>query len=98
MTPGTGEFSPTGSMSGPRAIHAATLLASGKVLITGGEIQGGSLASAELYDPHTGSFSSTGSMLHARWGQTATLLASGEVLIMGGGGAGMLPPPELYTP
>ena len=96
--PGTGAFSPTGSMSGPRVGHAATLLASGKVLITGNEIHVGSAASAELYDPATGSFTSTGPMLKARWRQTATMLASGKVLIMGGGAVVTPPPAELYTP
>jgi hypothetical protein len=34
--PATGEFSPTGSMATPRSQHTATVLADGRVLITGG--------------------------------------------------------------
>ena len=81
--PLTGTFSATGSMSQARASHTATLLATGKVLITGG---GGfaALASAELYDPATGGFTSVGSMITDREEHTATLLATGEVLIAGG--------------
>jgi hypothetical protein len=81
--PGTGSFSPTGSMSIARQEHTATLLASGKVLIAGGGYANASLASAELYDPATGLFSSTGSMSIKRTMHTATLLPNGKVLITG---------------
>ena len=82
--PATGSFSSTGSMSIARDGHTATLLNSGKVLITGGCDSSSCLASAALYDPANGSFSSTGSMSSPRYGHTATMLASGKVLIAGG--------------
>ncbi|MGB6486912.1 MAG: PASTA domain-containing protein [Steroidobacteraceae bacterium] len=68
---------------------AATLLPSGKVLITGGAENGGSgtvpLDSAELYDPVANTFTSlTATMTEPRFGHTATLLANGTVLITGG--------------
>jgi Tol biopolymer transport system component len=40
--PATGTFSPTGSMSAPRSSHTSTLLADGRVLITGGNTQSAS--------------------------------------------------------
>jgi TATA-box binding protein (TBP) (component of TFIID and TFIIIB) len=89
-------------MSSIRYDHTATLLASGKVLIAGGDSnnQGRIWASAELYDPVTGSFKPTGSMSSIRFLHTATLLASGKVLITGGqhvAGANWASA-ELYTP
>ncbi len=55
--PTTGTFSPTGPMTAARTYHTATLLANGRVLVTGGYGDLAPLASAELYDPTTGTFS-----------------------------------------
>jgi len=72
-------------MSVARFNHTATLLRSGKVLITGGRYSStGGLSSAELYDPASGTFSATGSMREGRWYHTATLLQNGKVLVAGG--------------
>ena len=84
-----GIFLPTGSMAVGREYHTATLLPSGKVLISGGWVHGAGdataeVASAELYDPGTGTFTATGSMNFARDEHTATLLTNGLVLIAGG--------------
>src|SRR5215469_9540846 len=57
-------------MAASREQHTATLLATGKVLITGG-VQDSVLASAELYDPSSGTFSPTGSMTTLRCSHTA---------------------------
>ena len=67
-----------------RTAHAASLLASGKVLITGGANEGAILNSALLYDPALGTFTPTGNMVMARSYHTSTLLNSGQVLITGG--------------
>jgi hypothetical protein len=93
--PATGMFTLTGSMSVARTGHNATLLADGKVLITGGNT-----LVAELFDPSTGTFTpTTGKMLVARINDTATLLTNGKVLITGGlGGNVALATAELYDP
>ncbi|HXG71374.1 MAG TPA: kelch repeat-containing protein [Gemmatimonadaceae bacterium] len=88
--PATGTFAATGSMltnTGPSYIsgRTATLLISGKVLLTGGHHEDrGRFSQAELYDPSTGQFVNTMDMPYPRTIHTATLLASGKVLIAGG--------------
>jgi hypothetical protein len=89
--PSTGTFTATSNMTAPRESHTATLLSSGKVLITGGS--DGTLgytptttlyASSETFDPSTSQFTATGMMTSQRDWQTASLLASGKVLVAGG--------------
>jgi hypothetical protein len=72
----------------PRALHTATTLADGRILVAGGEgnAPGGYLDALELFDPNAGTFASAGaSLLHARGGHSAFLLDGGaDVLIAGG--------------
>ncbi len=102
--PGSGSWTPTGSMIEARGSHTATSLPDGKVLVAGGHSSsnGGPLASAALYDPGTGSWTATASMIEARADHTATLLPDGRVLVAGGfifggdGGPVLLASAELY--
>lgn len=104
QNPGT--FSATGKMTISRDAYTATLLANGKVLITGGVNPpgqpGGVLRSAELYDPLTGAFTRTGDMIFPRSHHYATLLSDGKVLITGGTalyvGSPLVATAELYDP
>lgn len=85
--PPQGSFSEVGSLTTVRTGHTATLLANGKVLISGGyaTLAGWPVwSSAELYDPAEEGFSLTGSMGTPRCRHTATLLPDGRVLIVGG--------------
>lgn len=87
--PSTGTWSSGGSLIGPRYSHTATLLPSGKVLVTGGfgpysDSMHAYLPTTELYDPDTNSWSSTGNLAVGRLYATATLLPSGKVLVVGG--------------
>jgi len=84
-------FQATGSLLQPRAGHSATLLASGLVLVAGGD----SSYHAELYDPVSGTFTDAGKMNESRGGHTATLLRDGKVLLTGGDGLGTA---EIYVP
>jgi hypothetical protein len=89
--PATGTFTATGTVT--TGAQTATLLLSGKVLVTGVD------AGAELYDPAAGTFTATGSMAVARSAHTATLLPSGKVLVAGGSdGRNLLASAELYDP
>jgi len=93
------------TMTTARALHSATLLHDGRVLICGGTVNanvGGVLETAEIYDPASGTFSPVGAMAQARQGHTATLLPDGTVLIAGGskniGFRSELASAEIYDP
>jgi N-acetylneuraminic acid mutarotase len=80
-----GTWQATGSMPQARRYHAATVLGSGRVLVTGGWNNSSAyLASAVVYDPAVGTWSSTGSMAVARQAHVAVLLPTGKVLVAGG--------------
>lgn len=98
--PATAMTTATGNLITGRAMHTATLLPSGKVLIAGGHVAGNQFAvptaTSELYDPSTASFVSTGNMVNPHFGAQAILLANGKLLVVGGGGAN--PSAEIYDP
>jgi hypothetical protein len=98
-------FVVTGEMIAPRDFHTSTLLANGKVLITGGSdydavTGGGVLSNSELYDPATGEWASTGALGTGREIHTATLLSIGNVLVAGGvnDNGDPLSQVEIYSP
>jgi N-acetylneuraminic acid mutarotase len=93
----TDDTTPTGTMATGRWNHAATLVASGKVLVTGGF--GTNSKSAELYNPTTNLWEPAGAMANSRALHTSTLLRDGRVLIVGGyDGTNALNSIEVYDP
>lgn len=83
--PSTKKFTKTGSMKRSRSGHTSTLLADGRVLITGGiNEEEGLTASAEIYNPKTATFRELSPMHIRRNDHAAVLLADGRVLITGG--------------
>jgi hypothetical protein len=82
----SGTWTTTGSMHVPRCVHAATQLASGQVLVTGGidwlteQVH----ASTEVYDEATGEWTKTGAMATPRFNHHAVRLSDGRVLACGG--------------
>jgi hypothetical protein len=82
----------TSSMAYARRQHNATLLADGKVLVTGGTSSGGfndgtnAVFAAELWDPATGKWITLSAMQIKRlYHSSAVLLPDGRVLSAGGG-------------
>ena len=87
------------TLSPERTNHAASLLNSGEVLITGGVNLTATLDSAVLYDPTIGTIGPTGTMTTPRADHTSTLLPDGQVLVTGGDqGTVDLQTAELYDP
>lgn len=102
--PKSGTWTATG---GATTGTTATLLADGRVLVTGGVGRDATVSkrfrpSAEIYDPRSRTWTPTGSMVEQRRNYTATLLADGDVLVAGGmgpdGSYDYLSSAELYDP
>lgn len=87
-----------------RDYATATLLASGKVLVAGGQSPAPSytLAPPQLYDPDAAAgarWSSAGTMVKPRLYHAAVPLKDGKVLVMGGGdGSAIIDDSEIYDP
>jgi hypothetical protein len=90
--PSTGQWRTTGSMTVPRALHGATLLQNGKVLVAGGT---NATTSAELYDPSRGTWTTTGSLTNYH-PVVLVLLQDGRALAVDESGSAY--PGQLYDP
>ncbi|QRO02327.1 hypothetical protein JRI60_01065 [Archangium violaceum] len=84
-----------GSMTTPRYGHSATLLYSGKVLVTGGA---SSEAPAELFDPSTGTWTATSPMPHPGGEHRALRLYSGNVMVLVTTMGASETPVDMYDP
>jgi hypothetical protein len=99
--PSTDKIFYEGMMGGARTKHTATLLQNGEVLIAGGgDANGKSLASAQIYNPANGKFTPSSAMNYPRKEHRATLIREGQVLMTGGldGNDNILASAELYNP
>ncbi len=95
--PATNAWSLAAPMAQARTAFTATLLPSGKTLVSGG-----SSATAELYDPAANTWSPAAPLAIGRRDHSAVLLLSGQVLVAGGGpldgASAKAIPAELYDP
>jgi len=64
------------------------VMADGRVLICGGQVNGGTTNAAQIYDPVTNTWSVTGAMNQARQGHMVVLLPNNQVLATSGAGPG----------
>ena len=77
----TGRSLAIGAMQESRTDFQATAFPDGRVLVTGGNLGGGT---SEWFDPNTRRFTPGPSMTMARQGHRALLLKSGRLLVLGG--------------
>lgn len=97
--PATGRIERVASLGTARAVHTATALASGRLLVAGGMGAGGtSLASAEVIDVSAARVQPLAPMAHARAGHTAVALPDGRVVLAGGYDGGYLSSVEVFDP
>ncbi len=99
-----------GTMSVGRRFHTATRLVDpaasptkaawhGRILVVGGENEGGAVAECDLFDPSTTLFTAAAPLKTARYDHAATWLLDGRVLVTGGGATGSpLASGEIYNP
>jgi hypothetical protein len=80
----TGTWSTMAGMIIGRALHSATALPDGRVIVAGGNV--GNLPSnlTELYDPVSNTWSPGGNLNTKRSQQSAVLLQTGQVMVAGG--------------
>jgi len=96
---GAGTFGNGTTFTGGRYSHTATVLANGKVLITGGYDNSSALSSSSIYDPTLNSWSGTGALNAGRYLQSSSLLDNGKVLVTGGNdGSSSLSSFEIFDP
>ncbi len=88
-----GDLTSLASLPEAMALHAMVELADGRVLATGGVLDGlpggqatpgDATARAWLYDPSTDRWSEVGAMVHARAGHAIVALPDGSALVIGG--------------
>ncbi|HET9388324.1 MAG TPA: kelch repeat-containing protein [Steroidobacteraceae bacterium] len=103
----TNTWSAAANMLTARSQHGAALLASGKVLVVGGDTNGTvagtavPVNSAEIYDPVADTWTAAASLGTVTAGGVATLLPTGKVLFAGGvpnSGTPFLSSAQLYDP
>ncbi len=85
-SPQSEAWSAAGTMSAPRAYHAAAREAGGAVVVAGGWSSGsaGALATAERFDPVAGTWSNAPGLAAARVGARAVSWAGDSVVVLGG--------------
>ena len=87
------------SMRQGRAVHTASGLRDGRILVTGGLSGEQAVSTTEIFDLATGAFRPGPPLRSARAAHTATVLRDGRVLLAGGlAGSAALSSAELFDP
>ncbi|MEZ5660928.1 MAG: kelch repeat-containing protein [Burkholderiaceae bacterium] len=97
--PATNAFTNGPPLPTPLYHHTATLLADGRVILTGGATGSGVATATYFYDPVAGTFTAGPPMSTARYWHAARRLQDGRVMLFGGNsGVGVLASTEIYDP
>jgi hypothetical protein len=96
----TGAWTEAAPMMTGRVGHTATLMADGRVLVVGGQVEGQYTRTAEIFDPVKGVWSRASTAPTERKAHAAVGLPDGKVLVVGGYGPDSdgLKSAELYDP
>jgi TolB-like protein len=86
--PTLGTCAPRAPLAKPRFRHAALVLDDGRVLVSGGQLQGSSLTQTEVYDPNADRWTPAGPLAAARSGPTILAGRTGPILLGGTNNAG----------
>ena len=78
--------------------HTATQLSDGRILIIGGENDGGLVKRTESFDPVSRNFVITAKLKDSRRDHTATRLGDGRVLVAGGRNVDLINSTEIFDP
>ncbi|ADU34649.1 Kelch repeat-containing protein [Variovorax paradoxus] len=81
--PDTGVWRASATASMDHQGGAFTLMANGKILVSGG-LLGGTIADSEVFDPSTEKWTTVGRLATSRSGHRGVLLSTGKVLAVGG--------------
>jgi ribosomal protein L18E len=95
------QLQPLASLAVPRTGHTATALSDGRIIITGGRDDAGTLvADSEIFDPESQTSTGSATLTTARVDHTATVLLDGRVLVAGGSDAdgNALSSAEIFDP
>lgn len=95
--PIVGSLAINSNLSRPRFNASSVMFPNGKIILFGGDADGGYVSRIDYYDPQTNRFTIGNRMLFPRIGVSSVLLSSGRVILLGGKAANLVSEVEEYS-